>query len=53
MRLGESHAQIFEWNGFCEWVAICLREATTTRRHPILGDVPICARCDAKIEALA
>lgn len=29
----------------CEWFARCVRRATTTRPHPILGDVPICAKC--------
>lgn len=37
----------------CEWFALCDHEATTVRRHPILGDVPICERCDAKVEALS
>lgn len=37
----------------CEWFALCIRKATTTRRHPILGDVPICAECDAKMERLS
>ncbi|MEU6267708.1 hypothetical protein [Saccharopolyspora shandongensis] len=32
----------------CEWFAMCDREATTTRAHPILGEVPICGRCDSK-----
>lgn len=37
----------------CAWFALCTNEAATTRHHPILGDVPICTRCDAKIEALS
>ena len=32
----------------CQWWASCCEPATTTRRHPLLGDVPICDRCDAK-----
>lgn len=36
----------------CQWVLFCDDEATTTRPHPILGDVPICARCDAVASAL-
>lgn len=33
----------------CQWFALCENEATTTRPHPILGDVPICQRCDEKV----
>lgn len=36
----------------CEWFALCTNEATHTEPHPILGDVPICDRCAAKVEAL-
>lgn len=32
----------------CEWFAMCDREAATTRSHPVLGEVPICDRCDRK-----
>ncbi len=39
--------------GLCEWFLLCEHPATTTRQHPILGAVPICDRCDAKVEALA
>lgn len=35
----------------CEWFAMCLNVATTTQPHPILGPVPICDRCKAKVEA--
>jgi hypothetical protein len=37
----------------CEWFLLCERAATTTRHHPILGDVPICAPCDERIERLS
>lgn len=37
---------------YCEWFAACQHVATKTRPHPILGDVPICARCDTKITAI-
>jgi hypothetical protein len=30
----------------CQWYLNCHNEATLTRPHPILGGVPICARCD-------
>lgn len=36
----------------CAWWALCENEATTTEPHPILGDVPICARCAAKLRAI-
>jgi hypothetical protein len=36
----------------CAWYLLCDNVATTTRKHPILGDVPICSRCDQKIESL-
>lgn len=29
----------------CEWFALCLRPATGTVHHPVLGDVPTCDRC--------
>lgn len=37
----------------CQWWALCYNAATKTRPHPILGDVPICDRCDAKLERIA
>lgn len=36
----------------CQWFVMCGNEATHTRHHPILGDVPICDRCDAKTDAI-
>lgn len=37
----------------CRWFAGCGREATTTQHHPILGDVPICERCQAWYDRMA
>ena len=37
----------------CEWFFLCKRPATGIESHPVLGEVPICARCAAWIvEAL-
>jgi hypothetical protein len=36
----------------CEWFALCDHEATSLMPHPILGEVPICERCRAKVESL-
>jgi hypothetical protein len=36
----------------CEWFALCDHAATGTMTHPILGEVPICDRCRAKVESL-
>lgn len=33
----------------CEWFALCTRPADGVVAHPILGDVPTCARCAAKL----
>lgn len=38
--------------GECGWFALCERPATTTRPHPILGDVPTCDRCAARVDHL-
>lgn len=34
----------------CRWFVLCENEATSHRPHPILGPVPICDRCDDKIQ---
>lgn len=36
----------------CAWFALCDNAATRVREHPVLGSVPICARCDDKVDAL-
>jgi hypothetical protein len=36
----------------CCWFARCENEATRLRPHPVLGDTPICARCDDRMEAM-
>jgi hypothetical protein len=36
----------------CKWWAMCDNPATTTEPHPILGDVPICDRCVAKLRKI-
>ena len=38
--------------GLCEWFALCENQATMKHYHPILGDVPICARCNSKVEEM-
>ncbi len=41
-------------SGKCEWFALCENEATKTRTHATLGEVPICEHCDKKLgEALS
>lgn len=36
----------------CQWFAKCRNPANGLRSNPILGDVPICKRCDDKCERL-
>ena len=38
-------------HGICSWFVLCIRPATGSMSHPTLGDVPICERCRAKVEA--
>ncbi|WP_018502939.1 hypothetical protein [Parafrankia discariae] len=38
--------------GPCEWFALCDHPADRYRPHPILGQVPICARCAEKLSAM-
>lgn len=35
--------------GTCRWFLKCEEVAVTTRSHPILGQVPICQRCNDKM----
>lgn len=37
----------------CMWFAKCDLPANGLRPHPILDQVPICVRCDAKVERLS
>ena len=36
----------------CKWFALCDHPATQTRKHPVLGAVPICDRCEQKLVAM-
>lgn len=45
-------AMAHELPAVCHWFAKCPNPANGLRDHPVLGDVPICQRCDDKIEAM-
>lgn len=32
----------------CQWFARCDRDATDVLAHPVIGSVPICARCHGR-----
>jgi hypothetical protein len=36
----------------CKWYLNCDHKAVTTQEHPILGQVPICRRCQRRYENL-
>ena len=36
----------------CQWFLKCLNPANGLRDHPVLGPVPICQRCDNRVERL-
>lgn len=38
---------------FCEYAAACTEKATETIEHPIIGDLPICARHAAFYASMA
>lgn len=54
--MGEREDQLEELDdaelGQCQWFALCPNDATHTRSHPILGEVPICDRCEAFVAGL-
>lgn len=37
---------------YCQWYAACPSDATTIVSHPVLGDVPTCARCAQRAGAV-
>lgn len=36
----------------CQWFALCPNAATQTRDHTVLGKVPICDKCQEKVNRL-
>lgn len=36
----------------CQWFGLCANAATRVMSHPIMGDVPICVRCEGKVLSL-
>lgn len=36
----------------CRWFLRCENTAVTERSHPVLGQVPICKRCNDKLNAI-
>jgi len=36
----------------CQWFGLCGNPATSTERHFLVGDVPICETCADKLEKL-
>jgi len=42
---------VWEAERRCEWFALCDNVATGERKHPILGNVPVCDRCHAFADA--
>ena len=36
----------------CMWWLNCTNKAETVEPHPVLGDVPICYRCEQKLRRI-
>ena len=36
----------------CRWFLLCQNRAATTRLHPVLGEVPCCERCAARVDRM-
>ena len=36
----------------CHWFGLCGNPGTSTERHFLVGDVPICATCQDKLEKM-
>ena len=36
----------------CQWFGLCGNPATSTERHFLVGDVPICETCADKLERM-